>query len=221
MKNQLPGSPALSILSFTSAFHGRLFGSLSATRSKAIHKLDIPAFDWPAAPFPQLRYPLEKYEKENREEEERCLSEVDKIMGEWKQKSPVAAVIVEPILSEGQSHRPSPIYSLQYRLCSTEAAADLSCLLFFSIASPSSARWRQARLALLLQVAHRPHPQARRLLHRRRGSVPNRLTCIHAPPWLASSKTDTPPHTRTPRPEIQSKPASARPAPSGRTPTGA
>ncbi len=39
MKNQAPGSPALSVLSFTSAFHGRLFGSLSATRSKAIHKV--------------------------------------------------------------------------------------------------------------------------------------------------------------------------------------
>ena len=83
MKNQLPGSPALSILSFTSAFHGRLFGSLSATRSKAIHKLDIPAFDWPVAPFPQLKYPLEKYEEENKKEEERCLAEVDRIMGEW------------------------------------------------------------------------------------------------------------------------------------------
>lgn len=39
MENQSPGSPDLSILSFKSAFHGRLFGSLSATRSKAIHKV--------------------------------------------------------------------------------------------------------------------------------------------------------------------------------------
>jgi 4-aminobutyrate aminotransferase/(S)-3-amino-2-methylpropionate transaminase len=45
MNNQEPGSPKMSILSFTSAFHGRLFGSLSATRSKAIHKVGIPAFD--------------------------------------------------------------------------------------------------------------------------------------------------------------------------------
>ncbi|KAL7409504.1 putative 4-aminobutyrate aminotransferase [Mrakia frigida] len=110
MQNQLPGSPALSILSFTSAFHGRLFGSLSATRSKAIHKLDIPAFDWPAAPFPELKYPLEKYEKENKIEEERCLSEVDRIMGEWKVKSPVAAVIIEPILSEGGDKHASPAF---------------------------------------------------------------------------------------------------------------
>jgi hypothetical protein len=39
MRNAAPGSPDLTVLSFTSAFHGRLFGSLSATRSKAIHKV--------------------------------------------------------------------------------------------------------------------------------------------------------------------------------------
>lgn len=40
MKNQKPGSPDLAILSFGKAFHGRMFGSLSTTHSKAIHKLD-------------------------------------------------------------------------------------------------------------------------------------------------------------------------------------
>lgn len=49
MNNQSPGTAQLSILSFKSAFHGRLFGSLSTTRSKPIHKLDVPAFDWPQA----------------------------------------------------------------------------------------------------------------------------------------------------------------------------
>jgi len=49
MKNQSPGASQLSILSFKTAFHGRLFGSLSTTRSKPIHKVDIPAFDWPTA----------------------------------------------------------------------------------------------------------------------------------------------------------------------------
>jgi 4-aminobutyrate aminotransferase / (S)-3-amino-2-methylpropionate transaminase len=34
------GSPDLAILSFGKAFHGRMFGSLSTTHSKAIHKLD-------------------------------------------------------------------------------------------------------------------------------------------------------------------------------------
>jgi 4-aminobutyrate aminotransferase-like enzyme len=39
------GSPDLAILSFGKAFHGRMFGSLSTTHSKAIHKLDsLPHF---------------------------------------------------------------------------------------------------------------------------------------------------------------------------------
>ena len=73
---QPPGSPKLSILSFAGGFHGRCFGSLSATHSSPIHKLDIAAFDWPIAPFPQLRYPLEEFERENRQEEEKCLEQV-------------------------------------------------------------------------------------------------------------------------------------------------
>lgn len=45
MENKLPGTSDMVILSFEKGFHGRLFGSLSTTRSKAIHKLDIPAFE--------------------------------------------------------------------------------------------------------------------------------------------------------------------------------
>jgi len=41
MINQEPGSPNLSILSFQGGFHGRLFASLSCTRSKALHKVSV------------------------------------------------------------------------------------------------------------------------------------------------------------------------------------
>ncbi|GAM26467.1 hypothetical protein SAMD00019534_096420 [Acytostelium subglobosum LB1] len=108
MKNQAPGSPALSILSFKKAFHGRTFGTLSTTRSKAIHKLDIPAFDWPAASFPDLKYPLEQHEKENRQEEDRCLAEVEKLIKTWH--IPVAGLIVEPIQAEGGDNWASPYF---------------------------------------------------------------------------------------------------------------
>jgi 4-aminobutyrate aminotransferase/(S)-3-amino-2-methylpropionate transaminase len=110
MKNQAPGTPDLAALSFTSAFHGRLFGSLSLTHSKAIHKVDIPAFDWPAAPFPALKYPLEEYTKENQQEEARCLDELEKIIVESKEKKPIAAVIVEPVQSEGGDNHASPAF---------------------------------------------------------------------------------------------------------------
>lgn len=108
MNNAGPGSPQLSILSFKSAFHGRLFGSLSTTRSKAIHKLDIPAFDWPQATFPQLKYPLEEHVQENAAEEKRCLAEVEQLIKEFH--NPVAAVMVEPIQSEGGDNHASPAF---------------------------------------------------------------------------------------------------------------
>ena len=76
MENSFPGSPDLSILSFDKAFHGRTLGCLSTTRSRPIHKINIPAFKWPKADFPKLRYPLEEFEYENILEV-RCVSQND------------------------------------------------------------------------------------------------------------------------------------------------
>ncbi|RFU33206.1 hypothetical protein B7463_g3099, partial [Scytalidium lignicola] len=113
MNNSSPGSPALSILSFKTAFHGRLFGSLSTTRSKPIHKLDIPAFDWPQATFPLLKYPLEDYVEENKAIEEASLAEVEKLITTYHH--PPAAVVVEPIQSEGGDNHASPEYFRKLR----------------------------------------------------------------------------------------------------------
>jgi len=108
MNNQSPGSPHMSILSFRSAFHGRLFASLSTTRSKPIHKLDIPAFDWPQAPFPYLKYPLHEHGAENEAEEARCLAETEDLIANFH--NPVAAVVVEPVQSEGGDNHASPAF---------------------------------------------------------------------------------------------------------------
>lgn len=108
MVNQAPGAPNYSILSFSKGFHGRLFGSLSTTHSKPIHKLDIPAFDWPVAPFPQLKYPLEENVAENKAEEDRCLKEVERIISEFH--NPVVATVIEPIQSEGGDNHASPAF---------------------------------------------------------------------------------------------------------------
>ncbi|ORY31968.1 4-aminobutyrate transaminase [Naematelia encephala] len=107
MRNQSPGSPDMSILSFTSAFHGRLFGSLSATRSKPIHKVGIPAFDWPAVEWPEVKYPFDQYQKENQAAEAKTLEEVERVIKANKHTKPVAAVIIEPIASEGGDHHAS------------------------------------------------------------------------------------------------------------------
>uniref|UniRef100_A0A915K3H0 (S)-3-amino-2-methylpropionate transaminase n=1 Tax=Romanomermis culicivorax TaxID=13658 RepID=A0A915K3H0_ROMCU len=100
--NQPPGCPNLSVLSFENAFHGRMFACLSASRSKAIHKVDLPAFDWPMAPFPRYEDPVDSNSEKNRAEDDRCLAEVERLIKKWAEKDkPVAAIIVEPIQAEG------------------------------------------------------------------------------------------------------------------------
>ncbi|KAK9381847.1 aminotransferase class-III-domain-containing protein [Kockiozyma suomiensis] len=113
MNNSAPGSPDLAILSFEKAFHGRLFGSLSTTRSNPIHKLDIPAFKWPKAPFPTLKYPLDQNEEYNRKEEDDCLTELEIIIKDWDDR--ISAVVVEPIQSEGGDNHATPYFFQQLR----------------------------------------------------------------------------------------------------------
>lgn len=108
MINKAPGAAPLSILSFKSGFHGRLFGSLSTTRSKPIHKLDIPAFDWPQATFPLLKYPLEDHVEENRKAEEEAIADVERLI--TTHHLPPCAVVIEPIQSEGGDNHASPAF---------------------------------------------------------------------------------------------------------------
>jgi 4-aminobutyrate aminotransferase/(S)-3-amino-2-methylpropionate transaminase len=108
MRNAAPGSPDLALMSFKKGFHGRLFGSLSTTRSKSIHKVDIPSFKWPQAPFPALKYPLEENVEVNKAEEQRCLEEAERILTSWH--CPIVAIVIEPIQSEGGDNHASPAY---------------------------------------------------------------------------------------------------------------
>lgn len=104
MMNMTPGSPDWQVLSFSSGFHGRTLGCLSATRSKADHKVHIPAFKWPVAPFPKLKYPLDRFISENQQAEESCLHKTKCIMKE----NNVVAMIVEPVQAEGGDNHASP-----------------------------------------------------------------------------------------------------------------
>lgn len=107
MRNAAPGSPNLSVLSFQKGFHGRLLGCMSATHSKSLHKVDMPAFDWPVVDFPRLKYPLAEFEKENKENEQQCLEKVEQAIVSHLKHSPIAAMIVEPIQAEGGDNHAS------------------------------------------------------------------------------------------------------------------
>lgn len=123
--NEPPGSPQLSILSFHGAFHGRTLGALSTTHSKAIHKLDIPAFDWPVAHFPHYKYPLDENQRENDAQDRKCLEEVEDLIDKYDKKGiPVAGVIIEPIQSEGGDNEASSEFFQQLqRLCKKRGVA--------------------------------------------------------------------------------------------------
>jgi len=112
-------------MSFAGGFHGRTFAALSCTHSKAIHKIDVPAFEWPVAPFPQLKYPLDQNEENNKEEEIRCLAEIKNIFEKRAQENkPVAGMIIEPVLSEGGDLHASKNFFMELRnLCSLFGAA--------------------------------------------------------------------------------------------------
>src|SRR6185295_9225243 len=87
------------VVSFSGAFHGRGLGPLSATHSKVIHKADLPAFPWPVAPFPANRFPLAEHADQNARAEREAIDGLSRILE--ANQGRVAAVIVEPIQSEG------------------------------------------------------------------------------------------------------------------------
>jgi 4-aminobutyrate aminotransferase/(S)-3-amino-2-methylpropionate transaminase len=110
------------VVSFDGAFHGRGLGPLSATHSKVIHKADLPAFPWPSAPFPANRFPLARHADDNARAEANALAELERILGAHAGK--VAAVIVEPVQSEGGDRHASAAFfrGVQARAANAGAA---------------------------------------------------------------------------------------------------
>lgn len=125
--NKEPGSPSLSAMSFNGGFHGRTLGALSCTHSKAIHKLDVPAFDWPVADFPRYKYPLEDNNTENSKIDQACLDKIEQLIEDYKHKAPVAALIVEPIQAEGGDHHGSPSFFKGLRRICTKHHISFIC----------------------------------------------------------------------------------------------
>ncbi len=108
MENRQRGINQLKVLSFEGGFHGRTLGALSATRSKAIHKLDFPAFAWPVLPFPANSFPLAEHAADNAAAEARALEQVEGVFR--REANTVAALIVEPIQGEGGDRHASAAF---------------------------------------------------------------------------------------------------------------
>ena len=109
------------VIAFSGAFHGRGLGPLSATHSKVMHKADLPAFPWPTAPFPANRFPLAAHRDENEAAERAALVELERLLDAHAGR--VAAVIVEPIQSEGGDRHASPAFFGAARALAAAAGA--------------------------------------------------------------------------------------------------
>lgn len=122
MRNDQPGINKLKIISFEGGFHGRSMGALSLTRSKPIHKLDIPAFAWPVVPFPANRFPLDEHAAANAEAEARSLEAVEAAIR--ANPDEIAGLIVEPIQGEGGDRHASADFFQKLRaLCAEHHVA--------------------------------------------------------------------------------------------------
>lgn len=125
MEAKAPGNPDLAILSFNGAFHGRTIGAGTLTAARAYHKVDLPAFNWPKADMPTLKYPYDEHKEENEQAEAKALENIESIFKTWH--CPIAAVIIEPILSEGGDVHASKTFYQKLR----ELTLKHDCLLIF------------------------------------------------------------------------------------------
>lgn len=111
------------IVSFAGAFHGRGIAGMTATHSKVIHKADLPAFGWPTAIFPAARWPRERYADENLRAEAEALTSLEHLLDKYAGR--VAAVLVEPIQSEGGDRHASPAFFRGVQALAKQAGAAL------------------------------------------------------------------------------------------------
>jgi 4-aminobutyrate aminotransferase/(S)-3-amino-2-methylpropionate transaminase len=114
------GSRAV-VVAFSGAFHGRGLGPLSATHSKPIHKMDLPAFDWPTVPFPASRFPLARFADENARAEDASIAALERTLDAHAGR--VAAVLVEPIQSEGGDRHASGAFFRRAQALAAKAGA--------------------------------------------------------------------------------------------------
>jgi 4-aminobutyrate aminotransferase/(S)-3-amino-2-methylpropionate transaminase len=134
------------VVSFAGAFHGRGLGPMTATHSKLLHKADLPAFPWPHVPFPANKFPLAKFADENAKAEAASLAELERVLDANAGK--VAAVMVEPIQSEGGDRHASPAFFQSVQRLAKKAGAALLLDEVQTGCGPTGKLWGHEHLAL-------------------------------------------------------------------------
>lgn len=101
------GERGYDVLHLEHAFHGRSGYTMSLTNTDPNKVAYFPKFDWPRVPSPMMRFPVAKHEAEIAAREAATIAAAEAAFA--RKPHEIAAIIVEPIQSEGGDHhfRPS------------------------------------------------------------------------------------------------------------------
>lgn len=101
------GERGYDVLHLEHAFHGRSGYTMSLTNTDPNKVAYFPKFDWPRIPSPMIRFPLEKHKVDVEEREAAAIAAAEAAFA--KKPHEIAAIIIEPIQSEGgdRHFRPS------------------------------------------------------------------------------------------------------------------
>ncbi|MGH7557920.1 MAG: L-lysine 6-transaminase [Gemmatimonadota bacterium] len=107
------------VLHFVDAFHGRSGYTLSVTNTDPAKTRDFPKFDWPRVSNPKLSFPIDDEAIE--EAEAGVVAEIEAVF----EKDPhgIAAILIEPIQSEGGDHHFRPQFLQALRRLADEHEA--------------------------------------------------------------------------------------------------
>lgn len=94
------------VLHFEHAFHGRSGYTMSLTNTDPNKTEYFPKFDWPRVPAPMIRFPLSEHVSEVEAREKASLAAARAFFE--KEAHDIAAIIIEPIQSEGGDHHFRP-----------------------------------------------------------------------------------------------------------------
>lgn len=109
------GERGYKILHLEHAFHGRSGYTLSLTNTDKNKTDYFPKFDWPRVPSPMIRHPLSnaKHLAETQAREEASVAAAEAAFA--KDPHEIAAIILEPIQSEGGDHHFRPEFFRELR----------------------------------------------------------------------------------------------------------
>ena len=94
------GERGYMVIHFKEAFHGRGGYTLSLTNTADPNKyIYFPKFNWPRITNPKVRFPIEEHLEEVERLEKQAIDEIYAAIKEYKDD--IAAIIIEPIQSEG------------------------------------------------------------------------------------------------------------------------